>query len=380
MPSLRRSLSVLLAAPVLVLGCSAYSESSAPGSINLAQFTAVAIPHVDDDKHRIGEELRAAFMRMRFSIVPEGARTRHIEAHWRYDENPLGRSKVWVDLFDSTSEQLVYSGEGGSGTEGSVGDDIRAAARLAVDGLAERLVTQSRSQAPEAVEAPGVTQFSSGSGVLLCNTGLVATNFHVIEGAASLRAAYADATEWVPSTVLRADPQNDIAILEAPGLRTRARGTVRFVTSDRLKDGEHVTAIGFPLVQQLGIQPRITDGIVSSKFGFGSDPRWLQISVPIQPGNSGGPLFDDSGNLAGLIVASANAAAFLQATGDVPQNVNFAIKSDYLISTLRSVPERHHSCLSSIDSQPGKRLNREQAIVEYRDRTILIIGVSQDGE
>jgi S1-C subfamily serine protease len=69
------------------------------------------------------------------------------------------------------------------------------------------------------------------------------------------------------------------------------------------------------------------------------DARYFQISVPVQPGNSGGALVDERGNVVGIVAARLNAVAALDATGALPENVNYAVKSSFLLSFLESVPD-----------------------------------------
>ena len=87
-----------------------------------------------------------------------------------------------------------------------------------------------------------------------------------------------------------------------------------------------------------------TDGpadctIKLSLSGAGDDARYFQISVPVQPGNSGGALVDERGNVVGVVSAKLSARAALASSGALPENVNYAIKSSYLLSFLESVPE-----------------------------------------
>jgi S1-C subfamily serine protease len=98
----------------------------------------------------------------------------------------------------------------------------------------------------------------------------------------------------------------------------RAKGSVR--------SGNDIIALGFPLHGLLGSQLKVSTGIVSATVGLLDDISQLQISAPIQPGNSGGPLLDEYGNVAGVVVAKLRALAVAKATGDIPQNVNFAVK------------------------------------------------------
>jgi Trypsin-like peptidase domain len=71
----------------------------------------------------------------------------------------------------------------------------------------------------------------------------------------------------------------------------------------------------------------VTTGIVNSLSGILNDTRYLQISAQIEPGNSGGPLLDTSGNVVGVVAEKLNAIKFAKIAGDIPQNVNFAIKT-----------------------------------------------------
>lgn len=86
-----------------------------------------------------------------------------------------------------------------------------------------------------------------------------------------------------------------------------------------------MVAVGYPLHGLLSSEANVTTGNVSALAGIGNDTRFLQITAPVQPGNSGGPLVDQSGNVVGIIVGKLNAIEIAKVTGDVPQNVNFAI-------------------------------------------------------
>jgi S1-C subfamily serine protease len=85
--------------------------------------------------------------------------------------------------------------------------------------------------------------------------------------------------------------------------------------------------LGYPLSGLLASSANLSVGNVSALAGLGDDPSYLQISAPVQPGNSGGPLLDASGHLVGIVTAKLNAARVARVTGDIPQNVNFAIKA-----------------------------------------------------
>ena len=101
--------------------------------------------------------------------------------------------------------------------------------------------------------------------------------------------------------------------------------------------GEDVYTVGYPLGDLLGESAKVTTGVISALEGLQGDARTLQISVPVQPGNSGGPLFTANGLVAGVVVASLSAKVLYESSGVLPQNVNFAVRSDYVRTLLRQV-------------------------------------------
>ena len=96
-----------------------------------------------------------------------------------------------------------------------------------------------------------------------------------------------------------------------------------------IKPGEAVVVVGFPLQGLLSSQASVSAGIVSRLAGPRDDPHQLQITAPVQPGNSGSPLLDASGAVAGVVVAKLNALRFVKRTGAIPENVNFAVNGQY---------------------------------------------------
>ncbi len=105
-----------------------------------------------------------------------------------------------------------------------------------------------------------------------------------------------------------------------------------------MKLGGTVATVGFPDIGLQGFSPKLAKGEIASLSGSQDDPRYFQISVPVQPGNSGGALVDEHGNVVGIVSAKLNARAALDATGALPENVNYAVKSSFLLSFLESVP------------------------------------------
>jgi S1-C subfamily serine protease len=126
--------------------------------------------------------------------------------------------------------------------------------------------------------------------------------------------------------VVSTDKANDLALLKA-GVTATEPAVVRGTT---IHQGDGIIAIGYPLHGLLSSEFSVTTGIVSSLGGIGNDSRYLQISAPVQPGNSGGPLLDNTGKVVGVVAAKINALRVAKITETIPENVNFAIKAGAL--------------------------------------------------
>jgi len=128
---------------------------------------------------------------------------------------------------------------------------------------------------------------------------------------------------FVPATLSAKDATNDLALLKIEAISEKFAA---FRFSVRL--GEEVEAFGYPLAGILATSGNFSVGNITALSGLADDSRYLQISVPVQPGNSGGPLLDQQGNLVGIVSAKLNALEIMADTkGDIPQNVNFAIRA-----------------------------------------------------
>ncbi len=126
----------------------------------------------------------------------------------------------------------------------------------------------------------------------------------------------------------------DSAVLKAEG----GFSPVRLVSSGSLQLGADLFTVGFPDVQVQGAAPKLTKGSVSGLLGPGDDPRYFQLSNPIQPGNSGGSVANVKGEVIGVLVGMLDLMKTIERTGQAPQNVNFALKSSYVLPLLETVP------------------------------------------
>ncbi|HIB85078.1 MAG TPA: trypsin-like serine protease [Chromatiaceae bacterium] len=175
-----------------------------------------------------------------------------------------------------------------------------------------------------------------GSCFAVSSDGYLVTNNHVIEGA-KLIYVRTSKGEALPASVVAAAPSTDLAILK---IDVRNMPYLSFASSKNVSLGEKVFTIGYPLAHMLGTDPKYTEGVVSSKSGLGGEAVTFQITVPIQPGNSGGPLVNQQGQVVGVITSTASSIAFFRESGNMPQNINWAVKSDYASLLLDEIPSR----------------------------------------
>lgn len=163
---------------------------------------------------------------------------------------------------------------------------------------------------------------STGSGFLLSTKGYLVTCNHVVQGAKKIYVIDNNRNKTrLSATVAVSDANNDLCILKVTGLLFGYGSSLPYGFDDSLnKTGESVFCMGYPLTQVMGNEIKVTNGIISSVTGFKGDVSSYQFSAPAQPGNSGGPLFNSSGNVIGVVNAKISQA----------ENVSYAVKVSYL--------------------------------------------------
>ena len=198
---------------------------------------------------------------------------------------------------------------------------------------------QERSQRPPQVARtspppstpPREKGGSTGTGFFVSAQGHVLTNHHVVENCSNIVVAL-DGSISQSARVIGRDSKNDLALLTTTGLKPSAVPNLRM--GARL--GESVYVYGFPLAGLLASSGNFTIGNITAVAGLGDDTTMIQMSAPVQPGNSGGPVLDQNGNVIAVVVSKLNALRIAKVTSDIPQNVNFAIKSLIAMSFLEA--------------------------------------------
>lgn len=203
---------------------------------------------------------------------------------------------------------------------------FQAAARLPADGrVSERLERAVLAALRRAGPAPrpALERASTGSGFRVSAGGDILTNAHVVDGCAEVRIPPPAGGPARRVAVAARDRGADLALLKGPAGAPFAA----FRQGRGIRPGARIVVTGYPLRGLLAAGANVSAGTVAALAGPGDDRRLIQITAPVQPGNSGGPVLDAAGNVVGAVVAKLNALKVARATGDIPQNVNFAVSA-----------------------------------------------------
>jgi S1-C subfamily serine protease len=226
------------------------------------------------------------------------------------------------------------------------GDEDSAKKRdaIAVTLLTPSQIAEGKRQAKEFFPNPStpdsIPSFTTpanpsytATGFFITDDGYLISNYHVVKDAVKVQLVTRTGT--IDARVVQTDAANDLALLKADG----QFAALPIVPSRKIALGNLVTTVGFPDPSLQGFSPKLARGEIAALAGAVDDARYFQISLPVQPGNSGGALVDEHGNVVGIVSAKLDAAAALAASGSLPENVNYAIKSSFLLSFLESVPD-----------------------------------------
>jgi serine protease Do len=205
----------------------------------------------------------------------------------------------------------------------------------------ECLKSRQNPQLPTRGKKPGGEDSDqvaeSGSGIIVSDQGHILTNHHVVKNCSSIHVTQLGDIPRA-ANILRSDPTNDLVIIKIKN--EELTGNPAKFKTDSVKQGENIAVYGFPLAGALSLTGNVVSGNITSLSVLMDDTRFFQISAPVQPGNSGGPLIDSSGLIVGVVTSRISDVAVAKATGASPQNVNFAIKGTVAMNFLEvhSVP------------------------------------------
>jgi S1-C subfamily serine protease len=255
------------------------------------------------------------------------------EAHYR----PTGLTEVRGDLLQA-ADMLEKAGRN------TLADDIRQQ----ITNFSQSVPTKTLIQ-------------HLGTAFVVRPDGYLLTAFHVVKGAKEIEVSCAEigrAAAWVE----KFSEANDLAVLRVADGKTPTYLSLADQRSVSL--GEQVFTIGYPAPDLLGSEAKFNEGTISS-ISVGGDAGYMQISVPVHPGNSGGALLNRSGDVVGVVIATASALTFLKGTGTLPQNVSWAVKGAFAVPLFDPPP-------------PSQRITDRGAVVRRAVRATCTVTASAE--
>lgn len=214
-------------------------------------------------------------------------------------------------------------------------------------------------KAPETEE--GRVIYGTGTGFFVTDDGYFVTCEHVVRGATSFHVRTSSSS--LPARLITKNGSVDLALIKVDG----SFKALPIISESPARLGDEVFTVGFPNPDVQGVAPKLTRGEISSLAGMRDNPRYFQISVPVQPGNSGGALVNQEGNVVGVVTARLDDVATYESSGALPQNVNYAVKGSFLKSFLNGVPE-----LAGKLKSPQKVKDKEAAIRAVESAAVLV--------
>ncbi len=261
---------------------------------------------------------------------------------------------AWLNLAAAGNEHAT---EGRSIVEGQLSkSELAEAQRLSSAWKKDQILARegrpaSASTAPAATPGTLVKQ-QTGSLFVVSKTGHAITNQHVIQGCTELRI---EGREGVAKKVTE-DAVNDLALVQIPG---EVKATAAIVTDPaKLRQGEDIVVFGFPLNAVLSSGGNLTPGVVSALTGLGNNTNQIQITAPIQPGSSGSPVLNKKGEVVGVVSMKLDDKKMVKATGQIGQNVNFAVSGQ----TLKTFLDTH-----KVEYRSGRLLSFEKSTADLAD-------------
>jgi TPR repeat protein len=244
---------------------------------------------------------------------------------------------------------------------------------------AERYRQAAKAQ-PHEEEPP--TSSRTGSGFFVSKLGHVVTNEHVVRNCGSVTVGD-NANKQISATVLETDKRNDLALLKLSsmamasantksliqklGLRVVPLSSNGLLRSDDVELGERLMVGGYPYGDIFSNTIKVTGGMVSAIRGMGDDSGQFQMDAAVQPGNSGGPIYDENGNIVGVVVAQLDKMKVAKAIGSLPENVNFGIKASTVRQFLIS------SGLPTKWSDRSERMSSRDIAKIAKNQTVMVV-------
>ena len=299
------------------LAATRFSASERSGAVRARARVALRLTRDDLAKaQRLAREWRPGTPTLADNAHDIGIGIANLQRNLRrlgYEPGPIdgilgAKTRAAIRAFQ-TDHGLQVTGEASDNLRISIALELAAAV------LSDQPHTPSPSAPPRALERK-----STGSGFRVTTRGHVLTNAHVVQDCTEIRIPPAGTVH-----VAARDNSSDLALLQT--LADAAHVSARFRQGRGIRPGANILVVGYPLRGLVASGTNVSTGAVSALAGPGDDRSLIQITAPVQPGNSGGPVLDAGGNVVGVVVGKLDAIKVAKSTGDIPQNVNFAVSA-----------------------------------------------------
>ena len=226
--------------------------------------------------------------------------------------------------------------------------------------LAKQFVVKRKGESGSDKQAaiPGTKSY--GTGFFVSSNGYVITAAHVVENTEQVKLM--NRNMETSAHIVYKDEDLDIAVLKADETNS---SFLPIISSSETHIGEKVFTLGFPQVTIQGSEVKYTEGSINALSGIRGNKRLFQISIPVQPGNSGGPLINSRGEVIGVITARLDDIAVLIKTGAIPQNVNYATKSSFVLPFLDN--------LDRFESEKKPTPDKQVELIEEVKKAVVLV-------
>jgi S1-C subfamily serine protease len=246
------------------------------------------------------------------------------------DRNQIKINKVNDKVYFSINGQIVGNEDFYAFRGNKLGFQILSGRKRV---LFERILVRQDTEGGDMISKfSSSTWKGNGTGFMIDAKGYIVTNYHVVEDATEIEVDLIQNGQKnsYKAKIISSDKQNDLAVIKIDDPKFKPYPKLPYNFKTQISDvGTNVFALGYPMANLMGDEIKFTDGKISSKTGFQGDITTYQVSVPVQPGNSGGPLFDYDGNVVGVVNAKIMKA----------DNVSYAIKTSYAKNLIDVLPE-----------------------------------------
>lgn len=230
----------------------------------------------------------------------------------------------------------------------------------------EMLIASNKPDLPPAYKPKEIRKekgYNTGTGFFISDDGYLITNYHVVQDSKDILIITYNKKE-LKGTYVDGSLNDDVALIKVNAVTK----SLPILEKHNIAKGEEVFTLGYPLVQIQGQEQKASFGRINSLTGIKGDQRFLQIDIPVQPGNSGGPLINTKGQVAGVVTATLDQLVTLKMSGHIPQNVNYAVKSDYLLPLIR---HKLGNNWSPIINQESKKEMSE--LIKMTEQSVVLI-------